>query len=99
MSELKRTGVHRTYDGWNGSLGEYLSPGDTVDELIVRHFIDVLPPAVMSSRLLQMGEAADDRGPNGQPRFLTLQRPGPEAMTAWVYTGPRPIREYVTITD
>lgn len=46
----------KTYDNWTGSLSEYLNVGDVVDERLVNHFLNLLPPAYNSSILIQYGE-------------------------------------------
>ena len=79
---IQRTHNLKTYDGCKDSFEDYLSPGDTVDDAMMWYFIEVLPPASMGS-VVQIGEAYDHRGENGQPRYDTLQKVGSE----WVYTG------------
>lgn len=71
----------KTYKDWKGNLNEYLQIGDLVDEEMVDYFIDVLPPACMNGRCIQMGEPYDHV--NGRPTFATLKKT-PEG---WAYAG------------
>lgn len=75
--------MHKTYEQWEGDLGRYLEIGDTVDHGLYWHFVEILPPAFMSNRLIQLGEAVGHV--NGRPTFLTLRR----AIDAevWTYCG------------
>jgi hypothetical protein len=92
MDLIKITDVHRTYDAWSGDLGTYLQVGDSVDTELQSHFLEVLYPAYFDRSLIQMGEAADHYGADGQPRFLTIQQ---KCDGRWIYTGPRKLRERV----
>ena len=59
----------RTLNGWNEfaeqtgkySWYDYVRVGDIVDETIVDHFMNVMPPRAMSSNYLQVGEAFSHR--------------------------------------
>jgi hypothetical protein len=62
-------------------MDEYLKPGDVVDEEIYSYFLNAMPPAFMSSKLIQIGEPYDHV--NGKATFSTLQL-GPEG---WIYRG------------
>lgn len=60
----------KTYEGWQESglrtFEEYCFPGDTVDEAVVEHFINSVPPKLMRSTCTQAGEPfsheGDERG-------------------------------------
>ncbi|WP_258959285.1 hypothetical protein [Paenibacillus tyrfis] len=71
----------KTYAGWEGSLNEYLSIDDLVDEGIVNYFINVLPPACFTSQVIQMGESYSHIG--GKPTFPTLKK----TSQGWAYAG------------
>ena len=71
-------------DGWNNSnqnLDEYLNIGDEVDREIYWYFIEVLPPACMSSTCVQIGEPYTHI--DGKPAFNTLEKINGK----WTYTG------------
>lgn len=90
---LRRTANVRSYDAWEGPLGDYLTMGDAVDDALYWHFVEVLPPAYWDpKRLLQVGEPHDHNGPDDSPRFTTFQRDA----GVWIYTGHRPLGEFVT---
>jgi hypothetical protein len=46
----------KTYENWKGSLKQYLQPGDLVDQAMVDHFVNVLPPLTMTGNLVQCSE-------------------------------------------
>lgn len=94
MQEVKLTGAHKTYEGWDRDLNQYLVPGDTVDEEMANYFLEVLPPAFFNHELTQIGEARDHNGPNGAARYATLQMYGKR----WVYTGTQPRKQKVSLT-
>lgn len=74
----------KTMDGWRESrsdLDTYLQAGDLVDEDMHDYFLDVLPPAYWSDRILQIGEPVS-HGEKGAT-FATLQRTG----DGWRYCG------------
>lgn len=71
----------KTFAGWTGNLGEYLQPGDFVDEEMYRYFVNVMPPATFSDRVVQIGEPVSHV--NGRPTFATLQR----TPDGWRYCG------------
>ncbi|RJX40956.1 hypothetical protein D3P09_02760 [Paenibacillus pinisoli] len=73
--------ILKRYADWKGSLKDFLQIGDEVDEDIVNHFLNVLPPVSWSSTLLQMGEPYSHVG--GRPTFATLKRDGGR----WFYAG------------
>ena len=75
----------KTKRAWHESklpLGEYLQPGDVVDEEMMYYFLEVLFPACYSSRCIQIGEPYTHTS-NGEPMFSTLERIDGN----WVYTG------------
>lgn len=79
---------HITVAEWElaGEFTKAAEPGDTVDEEIVDNFLNVMPPAAVSSDYLQMGETYDHvEDENGwwRPTFLTFQLRG----GSWVYCG------------
>lgn len=95
-TSVKLTGVLKTYSDWDNSglyLHNFLQVGDSVDEALEMHFLEVLPPAYYDSSLTQIGEASDHKGPNGSARYATVQKHG----KAWIYTGDRAKRERVQI--
>lgn len=51
----------KTYEGWHESglrtFEQYCFPGDTVDEEIVNHFINSVPPIMLREDCTQAGEA------------------------------------------
>jgi hypothetical protein len=53
----------KTLKGWGesgvGGLTDYCKPGDEVDEEMSDHFLNVLPPAYWTSRIIQCGEPVD----------------------------------------
>lgn len=53
----------KTLDGWHNSglptFEDYCFPGDTVDEAIVDHFVNSVPPVTLRSDCTQAGEAYD----------------------------------------
>lgn len=71
----------KKYSDWHGSLNEYLQPGDLVDEEMVDHFINVLPPATLNGSIIQMGEPYSHV--NGRPTYHTLHR----TSEGWCYAG------------
>ncbi len=80
-----RKGV-KTYTDWCASrknLGEFFQIGDLVDRETVDYFINVLPPACMSPRCIQIGEAVRHDDETGKPMFSTLER----QKEGWVYAG------------
>ena len=49
----------KTYKEWQGSITEYLNINDIVDNEMVEHFRNVLPPKIDSNYMVQGGEAYD----------------------------------------
>lgn len=69
----------KTLKGWHESglrtFEDYCFPGDTVDDDMVQHFVDSVPPVLMLSSCTQGGEAysheADERGAY-RPTYITF---------------------------
>ena len=90
----------KTMEEWDGtglSFCDFAEVGDEVDEEIYDYFLDILPPACFTSRLLQVGEPAahrvDENG-NFRPIFTTFERgrvyddpENPDGRMAIVYRG------------
>ncbi len=84
---MEATKEVKTRKGWETSgqnLGEYLQVGDVVDEEMEMYFLEVLPPATWTSRVIQIGEPYD-HDHRGLPRFSTLEK----IEGNWVYKGNR----------
>lgn len=75
----------KTYDGWikfaerTGRTGiyDYLNKGDIVDECLVQHFMNILPPRALSHRYLQTGEPFShvyDIDHRLRPTFMTFAK-------------------------
>lgn len=80
---------HVTIEDWKGSFEDCCSPGDTVDEKIVDHFLNCVTPASMKPGYVQCGEPyshnVDDRTGRLRPTYATfLEREGDGE---WVYCG------------
>lgn len=73
--------VIKTYANWKGDLHEYLQVGDLVDEEIVEHFINVMPPACYRSTCIQMGAAYTHI--DNKPVYATLSK----TEKGWTYAG------------
>lgn len=71
----------KTYKNWNGSLSDYLQPGDVVDEAMADYFVEVMPPITFSGRLIQMGEPHHHVGERAV--YPTLE----QTPQGWVYRG------------
>lgn len=90
QDKLKYNGKQKTFDEWTESgaidFDSYVGMGDEVDEAIVDNFLELLPPACHTSRLMQMGEPnehlPDDRG-GFQPTFMTFEKVDGK----WYYRG------------
>lgn len=82
----------KTAEGWHnsgvGNFGDYCKPGDLVDEAIVDHFVNSVPPHLLRSTCTQAGEAySSERDPEtGKYRttWTTFHR---EADGLWRYDG------------
>lgn len=75
------TTIIKTYANWTGDLYEYLQVGDIVDNEIYNHFVNVMPPACLNSKLVQMGEPYSHV--NGKPTYETLAKVDGN----WTYCG------------
>jgi hypothetical protein len=75
----------KTYAEWKGILTDYLQRYDLVDEEMVEHFINTMPPATYRSRVIQMGEPYSHT-PSGRATYLTLTK----WENGWRYEGPMP---------
>lgn len=76
----------KTYQEWMKShknLSEFLQVGDVVDEEMYFYFLEVLPPACMSSRCVQIGEPYSHD--EGGPLYDTLIKKNDQ----WIYAGHR----------
>lgn len=90
QDRLKYSGKKKTFDEWTDSgaidFDAYVGIGDEVDEAIVDNFLEMLPPALHTSHLMQMGEAnahlQDDKG-NFSPTFMTFEK----VHGKWYYRG------------
>lgn len=73
----------KSYQNWprGKSLEQYLQVGDVVDQEMVNHFINVMPPACERETLIQIGEPADFV--NGKSVYATLVREDGK----WTYAG------------
>lgn len=73
----------KTYDGWQESglltFEDYCFPGDEVDDAIVQHFVNSVPPALMRHSCTQAGEPysheGDERG-GYKPTYTTFHSLG-----------------------
>ncbi len=80
MKVLNLTNL-KTYENWKGDLHKYLEVGDVVDQEMVNHFLNVMPPACHTSGCIQIGEPYNHI--NGKAVFATLKR----TEFGWVYAG------------
>jgi len=75
----------KTKRGWDKSeqtLDKYLTIGEPVDGEMYDYFCGVLPPAMMTSEIVQIGEPFDCDG-NGKDIYQTLVKKDGD----WVYIG------------
>lgn len=89
-NKVKLSGEVKTMDGWHdsgfGDFNDYFNIGDKVDQSVIDHFMDILPPRSISSGFLQVGEPyshePDEEG-RYRPTWTTfLRRDG-----RWYYAG------------
>lgn len=72
----------KKYADWKKeSIYEFLQAGDVVDEEFVQYFINVMPPACMTSGVIQIGEPYSHI--NGKATYPTLKN-SPEG---WRFAG------------
>jgi hypothetical protein len=65
----------KTLSEWESSempFFDYAAPGDEVDYDIFSYFLGTAPPALLSPRVLVVGEALDNGGPDGAARYTTI---------------------------
>ena len=74
---------------WKGTLDEFLTIGQEVDEDLYDYFLGVLPPATNTSKCLQIGEPYDTN-PQGHSTYSTLMH----IDGAWLWAGHRAIPEH-----
>lgn len=83
----------KTYKGWEESglrtFEDYCFPGDEVDDAVVEHFINSVPPVLTLSFCTQAGEpysheADDEHGGGYRPTYTTFHR---EAGGRWIFDG------------
>lgn len=74
----------KTYKDWpiGKSLHEYLQVGDYVDEEMYNHFVNVMPPKMLRSNYVQMGEPYSI-SKEGRPTYATLEKVNGK----WMYRG------------
>lgn len=89
QNKLKYNQKPKTYLEWSSTgapLDRYADLGDEVDEAIVNNFLEMLPPACHTTRLVQMGEP-NELLPNEKgdycPTFMTFERVG----SKWYFRG------------
>ena len=81
----------KTAQGWKASgvhtFGEYCKPGDLVDDEIVEHFVESVPPHLMRSSCTQAGEAysseLDPETGKYRATWTTFHKEG----DVWIYDG------------
>lgn len=71
----------KTFENWKGNLSDYLTIGDEVDEDMVDHFVNVLPPASWRADLVQIGEPHSHVA--GRATYPTLHK----KEGRWLYAG------------
>ncbi|WP_336775384.1 hypothetical protein [Paenibacillus sp. MMO-58] len=71
----------KRYADWKGDLHVFLKIGDLVDEEMVNHFLNELPPTTWTSSLIQMGEPYSHVG--GKATYATLKK----TSDGWAYAG------------
>lgn len=86
---IKYNGKPKSYMEWSETgapLDQYVDVGDEVDEAIVDNFLEMLPPALYNSHLMQMGEPnehlPDDDG-KYKATYMTFER----IADKWYYRG------------
>lgn len=75
----------KTYQGWGnsgvGTIDEYLTIGDEVDEEMIDYFRDILPPRTCNFMMLQVGEPSDYV--NCRATYMTFQKENGK----WIFKG------------
>lgn len=90
--QLKERYPVKTYEGWHDSglptFEDYCSPGDEVDEAVVEHFINSVPPVLLRSSCTQAGEAyssePDERTGRRRDTYTTFHSAGEGR---WIFDG------------
>lgn len=84
------SGTIKTRSGWHesgvGSFGDYVQPGDEVDEEFVEYFVNALPPTTYRGDLVQGGEPhsdAQDTAGRWRPTYPTFSK----IDGVWHFTG------------
>lgn len=75
----------KTYEGWgksNMGLCEYLQVGDTVNQEMYSHFINVMPPRTFRENLVQIG-GAYSISKEGKSTYTTIEKINGK----WIYKG------------
>jgi len=70
------------WDQSRQNLSTFLNVGDLVDEEMKMYFLEVLPPATWTNRVIQIGEPYSHNSKN-QPEYFTLERDH----EGWKYAG------------
>lgn len=78
----------KTLKGWpkEDNFKDYVQPGDEVDEAMVDHFMNILPPRRMSYGYLQVGEPENqrkDKDGRWKSTYATFQKEAGK----WIYKG------------
>lgn len=82
----------KTYEGWHESglptFEDYCFPGDEVDEAVVDHFVNSVPPVLLRSSCTQAGEAyssePDERTGRHRNTYTTFHKAGEGR---WIFDG------------
>ena len=85
----------KKYNDWPKGTsfpGEWVKPGDEIDEEMYYYFLEVLPPAVMKGGAFAVGEAVrhDDKG---EALYNCFRMIGIESPTKYYYMGLMSVRE------
>lgn len=88
--ELKFNGKPKTMEEWNSSgiteFDDYVGLGDEVDEEIVDNYLDLVPPACHTKRLVQMGDPVEHL-PNADGRYEAIYMTFEKVDGKWYYRG------------
>lgn len=71
----------KTFKNWEDDIEDYLTVGDEVDEEMVDHFLNILPPRTFEAYIVQCGEIADHY--KGKATYLTFSKQSGR----WIYCG------------
>lgn len=90
QDKLKYTDKCKTLDEWTDSgaidFDSYVGVGDEVDEAIVDNFLEMLPPAYHTSKLMQMGEPHEHL-PNENGKFCPTYMTFEHTDNKWYFRG------------